>query len=94
MGRGGAGGPGPDRLGLRPFRPGWGSGVAGGPGPDRLGFRPFRPGWGGGEKRGNFMYFKCNFSFSRQKKIYIYSSILTFRYASFGDDEIGKCSYR
>ena len=50
------------------------------------------PGWWGGE-RGNFMYFKYNFSFSRQK-IYIYASILTFRYASFGDDEIGKISYR
>ena len=28
------------------------------------------------------------------RKIYIYSSILTFRYASFGDDEIGKIFYR
>ena len=49
---------------------------------------------GVGGERGNFMYFKYNFSFSRQKKIYIYSSILTFRYASFGDDEIGKMLYR
>ena len=47
-----------------------------------------------GGERGNFMYFKYNFSSVVQKKIYIYSSILTFRYASFGDDEIGKMLYR
>ena len=69
-----------------------------GPGPDRLGLKCYLA-WGGtgvvgGGERGNFMYFKYNFSSVVQKKIYIYSSILTFRYASFGDDEIGKMLYR
>ena len=51
------------------------------------------PGWWGGG-RGNFMYFKYNFSLDTWKTFLIYSSIQTFRYASFGCDAIGKISYR
>ena len=49
---------------------------------------------GGGEEKG---LISCTSSITFHlvpRKIYIYSSILTFRYASFGDDEIGKMLYR
>ena len=69
------------------------------PGPDRVLGRTGlvlawgEPGWGGGKG-----VISCTSSITfhlvARKKIYIYSSILTFRYASFGDDEIGKISYR
>ena len=51
VGGGGAKGPGPDRLGFRPFRPGLGGGEGGGAG-------------GGGARvqgRAGFSHKKCNF---------------------------------
>ena len=83
---GGAKGPGPDRLG---FGLG-GQGSWAGPAWFWLGGEP---GWWGG-KGDDFMYLYHNFSLLNEKECCGYSFILTFRYASFGNEGIGKCSYR
>ena len=48
---------------------------------------------GGGGKGVISCTSSITFHLVARKEIYIYSSILTFRYASFCDDEIGKISY-
>ena len=51
-------------------------------------------GGGGGGKGVISCTSSITFHLVARKKIYIRSSILEFRYASFGDDGIGKISYR
>ena len=52
------------------------------------------PGWWWGGKGVISCTSSITFHLVARKEIYIYSSIRTFRYASFGDDELGKISYR
>ena len=91
-----------DGVGARPDPSCVSSRVLGrpGPGPDRLGLKCYLA-WGGTRVVvvvGGKGVISCtsNITFHPwyRKKIYIYSSILTFQYASFGDDEIGKMLYR
>ena len=73
-----------------------GAGVVGGSsgGPGLVSARFARAGGVGGGERGKFMYLYHNFSFSRQKTCYSNLFIPVFRYASFGNEGICKCSYR
>ena len=65
-----------------------------GPGPDRLGLKCYLASGGnqGEGVGGNFMYLNHNFSLVTAKRMH--SFILTFRYASFGNDEACKILYR
>ena len=71
-----------------------------GPGPGRLGWLAWFKmllAWGGGVGGGGEGVISCTpiitFHLVGRKEFYIYAFILTFRYASFGNEGIGKISY-